>query len=159
MSNFRDLSVEIHSRDIVLTLTEQKKSKNVEQCQFLLRKPSMTFRKMTQVISCLTLTPILSASSYTASTDTGVFHGKRLQCSKRTNRGGECRTELLGSKYLLKQTKDTNTQSNQLLIAPDMSLKGWGAYCQRRKADGLWTSIVEKEHINVLELTAAKYAI
>ena len=99
-----------------------------------------------------------AVSSYAASTDTGVFHGERLQFSKITNRGVECRTELMNIKYPLKQRKDTNTRSNQLLIAPDASLKGWCAYCQRRKADGLWTSLEKNEHINVLELTAAKYA-
>ena len=47
----------------------------------------------------------------------------------------------------------------QLLIASDASLKGWGAFCQGHKTGRQWTLSEKKDHINILELRAAKYAI
>ena len=47
----------------------------------------------------------------------------------------------------------------QLLIASDASLEGSGAFCQGHKTGGQWTLPEKKDHINILELRAAKYAI
>ena len=47
----------------------------------------------------------------------------------------------------------------QLIIGSDASLKGWNDYCQEQKGECVWTLLKKKEHINVLEMTAAKYAI
>ena len=47
----------------------------------------------------------------------------------------------------------------QLLIASDASLEGCGAFCQGHKTGGQWTLPEKKDHINILELRAAKYAI
>ena len=47
----------------------------------------------------------------------------------------------------------------QITILTDASLEGWGAYCQGQKTGDPWTSQEKKDHINVLELRAVKYAI
>ena len=47
----------------------------------------------------------------------------------------------------------------QLLITSDASLEGWGAFCQGHKTGRQWTLPEKKDHINILELRAAKYAI
>ena len=49
--------------------------------------------------------------------------------------------------------------SPQLIIASDASLEGWVAFCQGHKTGGHWTLSEKKNHINILELRAAKYAI
>lgn len=93
------------------------------------------------------------------SNDTGVFHGERLQFSNRINRWLEGRTELVGSNYSPKKVKTLIPNPPQLIIASDASLKGWNDYCQEQKRECVWTLLKKKEHINVLEMTAAKYAI
>ena len=47
----------------------------------------------------------------------------------------------------------------QITVSTDASLEGWGAYCQGQKTADPWTSQEKKDHINVLELRAVKYAI
>ena len=49
--------------------------------------------------------------------------------------------------------------SPQLIIASDASLEGWVAFCQGHKTRGHWTLSEKKNHINILELRAAKYAV
>lgn len=44
------LDVEINSKDMILTFLREKKKTIVEQCQFLLRKPLVTFRELSLVI-------------------------------------------------------------------------------------------------------------
>ena len=55
-----------------------------------------------------------TVSSYTVSGDTVIFHRQRLQFCNKINRKGEGRTELVGSKYPLKQRKGTNTKSTSV---------------------------------------------
>ena len=59
---------------------------------------------------------------------------------------------------LIKGKTLVNSQP-QITISTDASLEGWGTYCQGQKTGGPWTSQEKKDHINVLELRAVKYAI
>ena len=52
------IRVEINSKNIILTLAEEKKKKIVEQCQFLLSKPPVTIKELTRVIGRLASTAI-----------------------------------------------------------------------------------------------------
>ena len=63
-----------------------------------------------------------------------------------------------GEPTLIKEKTLINSQP-QITISIDASLEGWGAYCQGQKTGGPWTSQEKKDHINVLELRAVKYAI
>ena len=53
----------------------------------------------------------------------------------------------------------------QITISTDASLEGWGGggggggYCQGQKKRRTWTCQEKKDHINILELRAVKYAI
>ena len=47
----------------------------------------------------------------------------------------------------------------QIAISTNSSLEGWGAYFQGQKTGSPWASQEKKDHINVLELRAVKYAI
>ena len=47
----------------------------------------------------------------------------------------------------------------QLLVDSDASLEGWGAFCQGHKTGGQCKLSEKKDHINILELRAAKFAI
>ncbi|KAL7294054.1 hypothetical protein TKK_0012092 [Trichogramma kaykai] len=44
-------------------------------------------------------------------------------------------------------------------IFTDASMSGWGAVCNSEKTNGWWTPAEQKEHINVLEMTAAHYGL
>ena len=63
-----------------------------------------------------------------------------------------------GEPTLIKEKTLINSQP-QITISVDASLEGWGAYCPGQKTGGPWTSQEKKDHINVLELRAVKYAI
>ena len=135
------LGVEIHSKDMILTLPEEKNSKIV--------KSSITFRELAQVISCLTLTVIavLSAPLQYRSMQCQLiieFSTERdYNSQKKTNEERECRAELMGLKNPLKHRKNTNTRSNQFERLGCL-LSGW------QKTGGLWTLLEKKEHKNVL---------
>ena len=97
-----------------------------------------------------------TVSSYTASADTGIFHGQRLQFCNRINGKGEGRTELVGSKYPLKQRKDTNTKSTSVNKSIRCIFEKLGWLLLRKETGNSRTSI-EKHHTSVLGLTEAKY--
>jgi len=50
-------------------------------------------------------------------------------------------------------------QKPQLVISSDASMKGWGAFCQGQRTGGPWSMIEKKDHINILEMKAAKFAL
>ena len=48
-----------------------------------------------------------------------------------------------------------NPRAPELYITSDASKAGWGACCQNLTANGRWSPLESKDHINVLELKAA----
>ena len=48
--NLEFLGVKINSNDMIYLFPEEKRNKIVEHCQFLLKKPLVTIRELSQVI-------------------------------------------------------------------------------------------------------------
>ncbi|MEW8547756.1 MAG: DNA N-6-adenine-methyltransferase [Candidatus Thiodiazotropha sp.] len=73
----------------------------------------------------------------------------------------ECLQEL---RWWISQMQNWNgksiiTAGPDLTISTDASKKGWGAALGKRRAQGLWTLAETEQHINVLELKAALFAL
>ena len=100
-----------------------------------------------------------SVSCNSKSTNNGIAQREKLQLSDNLNRGGHKRIELVDSKSAFDRGEVFNFRSTRILIDSHASLKDWGAYCQGLKFAGPWTFLEKKDHINVLELKAAKNAI
>jgi ribonuclease HI len=46
-----------------------------------------------------------------------------------------------------------------LTLFTDASLLGWGAYLERQTVSGMWSSTIQKDHINLLEMRAVLLAL
>jgi len=98
-----------------------------------------------------------SIQGYTKATDFGVKSERILRVTSDFRQGGQTRTELVDSKLGAIQWPQLNT--NHSTSKSDASKTGWGAACQNRSTGGLWSKEESLEHINFLELKAAKLAI
>ena len=47
----------------------------------------------------------------------------------------------------------------KIIVSSDPSITAWGAYFQSQRTGGPWSKFETKEHINLLELKAASFAI
>ena len=73
----------------------------------------------------------------------------------------ECKSEL---KWWFRHLQDWNVKSlispaPYLVITTDSSMMGWGALCNGTTTQGLWSPSEKLDHINVLELKAAMFAV
>ena len=55
--------------------------------------------------------------------------------------------------------KSVSTQEPDLTMETDASMLGWGAVCQGIRTGGLWSQMERKNHINYLELLAARFGV
>ena len=159
------LGMEINSIDMTVTLPQEKKDQIVKQCQDLLRKSSVSLRELTQLIGRLASTAIAVLPA--------PLQYRAMQCqqilelsvagnySSEIKLSDEVKTELQWwiQNLHLNNGRSVISYPPQLLITSDASLEGWGAFCQGHKTGGQWTLPEKKDHINILELKAAKYAI
>ena len=93
-----------------------------------------------------------AVSSHAAATNFGFVDGGKY-------RGEEGELNLWVQNLHLTKRKILVSASPKLVIAPDASLRGWGAFCQGQKTGGPWRALEKKYHINVLESYAVKYAV
>ena len=73
----------------------------------------------------------------------------------------ESRTDLKWWSSLLQNHNGRTlvTPTASLTIESDASTKGWGVYCQGKRAGGPWQTMERKQHINLLELKSAFLAL
>ena len=70
----------------------------------------------------------------------------------------ESRTDLKWWSSLL-QNHNGRTLVTPTASLSDTSTRGWGVYCQGKKAGGPWQTMERKQHINLLELKSAFLAL
>ena len=159
------LGIEINSLEMTLQLPQEKKNQIVTQCQGLLEKSNVTIRELTRLVGRLSSTAVAilpAPLQYRAI--------QRQQIAELANKKNynslvtlteEVKGELNWWIQNLHLTKGKSLISvaPEIVIDSDASLEGWGAYCLSHKTGGPWTFLEKKDHINVLELKAAKYAI
>ena len=107
--------------------------------------------------SCVTCSP--AVSWHAASTDSGTkFQGFFRHDDKIIN-SGKVRVEVVDSKSSSEQREIINFSSTADCNKLRCISERMGAACQDQKTGGPWTREEQKEHINFLELKAAKLAI
>ena len=160
------LGLMVDSDKMSLWLPSDKAEDIKARCSQLLDQEMTTVRELSQVVGKLTSTikAVLPAP----------LHYRHLQM-ERTNalmRGRqnyeaqvllteEAHKEL---KWWMESLEQANgkrliTLSPDLVITTDASKKGWGAVCLGEATQGQWGKEETGEHINLLELRAARFAI
>lgn len=155
-----------NSRDLSMSLPEEKTSKMLKLLCSFRKKETCHIRELAQLIG--TLVSICPAITY------GRLHIKTFERHKYLwlkKRGGSYK-KLMPLPHTL--NLDFNWWINTLKSDPkiyfkpaqfaleiytDASLTGWGAFCNNERTHGFWTKEEAKFHINYLELLAAFYGL
>ena len=159
------LSVGINSKEMSVSLPQEKKYKIISQFQGILKEKSVSIRELTQVLGCLSSTAIAVLAAPLQYRAIQRQQIAELAITKNVNSmivlTEEARKELQWWVENLQLTKGKTLINSQpqITISTDASLEGWRAYYQCQRTGGPWTSQEKKNHINVLELMAVKYAI
>ena len=159
------LGMEINSKEMSASLPQEIKDKIISHCQGILKEKSVSVRELTQVLGRLSSTAIAMLA---APLQYQAIQKQQIAEVAVTNNFDsmivfteEARKELHWWVENLQLTKGKTLINSQPLItiSTDISLGGWGAYCQGQKTEGPWTSQEKKNQINNSELRAVKYAI
>ena len=162
------LGFEIDAIQMKVKLPVGKMENIQKQCQSLMQTETMTVRELAALIGKL----VAAVRAVTP----GPLHFRNLQMQKTKAllQSGmnyealviltpECKAEVQW------WAEELNTWNGNSFIKPcadmtlhltsDASKKGWGATCGNQTAQGQWSSGETTEHINVLEMKAALFAI
>ena len=160
------LGFQIDTIAMSLALPQGKVKAIQDKCQELVKLDQTSVRELSQLIGKLSAS-ILAVRP-------GPLNYRHLQMQKSKalfyNRQSyaaivcltkECKVEL---NWWRDSLQDWNgramiSPNPDLVITTDASKKGWGAECEGRTTQGQWSVEETKIHINVLELTAALFAI
>ena len=151
--------------DMTITFPQEKKDQIVKPCQDLLRKSSVSIQELIQLIGRLgstTIAVLPAPLQYRAMQRQQILELSVAEnYSSEIKLSDEVKTELQWyvQNLHLDNGRSAISYPPQLLIASDASLEGWGAFCLGHKTGGQWTLSDKKDHINIVELRAAKYAI
>jgi len=151
------LGVDIDTQTMMLSLPKEKVIRMKTQCVSLLEKEKVSLREVTQLVGRLSSAAIaiLPAPLQYRGIQRQQILGLNLKGSYESlvTLDKEARLlELYNGRSLIPTTA-------QVIIQSDASKTGWGAACQNRSTGGLWSKEESLEHINFLELKAAKLAI
>ena len=155
----------IDSKNYCIYLTDKKKEKILKILNTFYKQKSCKIREAAQLIG--TLISACSGTKY------GFLYTRQLERSKYLallKFGNNFKKKMLINsemradiKWWIKNlTKSRNYIRDNVYkyeIFSDASLTGWGATYQGKKVIGWWSAEESKEHINVLELKAAFYAL
>ena len=156
----------IDSGRLFRSLPPEKVTKIQEECRQVLQQRSVRVRQLSHLIGMLTATilAVLPAPLH--------YRHLQMQKSKALLAGHqnynaqvvldlECKSEI---KWWFRHLQDWNGKSlispaPDLVITTDSSMMGWGAVCNGTTTQGLWSPSEKLDHINVLELKAAMFAV
>ena len=155
----------INSLEMTLALPEKKLQDLVHSCRQLLQSRMSTVREISRLVGKLTsaMQAILPAPLHYRHLQMlqiqSLLAGKSYETEITLNQS--CKEDL---QWWIDQITNWNGRSitippPDLIITTDASLKGWGAVCQGIHTRGLWTPQEASQHINVLELKAALFAV
>ena len=156
------LGLSIDSQTMSLSLPEKKILDIENKCQSLIRNPTTPARSVASLIGTLEAArpAIWQAPLHYRQLQIQLI--KSLQASRdnyetlMSLKSNAC-TELqwwLHNKTTVNGST-INPPAPELYITSDASKAGWGACCQSLTANGRWSPLEAKDHINVLELKAA----
>ena len=159
------LGLVVDSKKKTLSLPSHKVSEINKQVQSLLKHPTVSARKLAQVIGKLSAT-ILAVQP-------APLHYRGLQYLKhqalRVSRNYDQQIRISpeakqDQSWWIHNINTWNgrclqTPSPELEIETDASQSGWGAYCQGSLTGGRWSTEEKALHINELELLAALFSL
>ena len=158
--NSKNLTLSLPQRRLLTMLTIR------ETCLHVLTSSSIRVRMLSQLIGMLTSTVLAVLPA--------PLHYRFLQMQKTkgllanhqnynalVTMTADCREELQWWLHHLQEWngKTMVIPTPDLVITTDSSLKGWGATSNGVTTQGLWSLQESREHINVLELKAAMFAV
>jgi hypothetical protein len=161
------LGVVIDSKEMKVTLSEEKSQKIRDKVVELIRLESCTIRDLARVLGTLQAT---GPANPVAALYTKVMERVKNE-ELRKNQGRfdrnmfitqEIKEELAWWKHnLLKVEAPIKRAQPDITLYTDASLKGWGCYDKELKTSfgGRWDVDEDEQHINVLELKAVELAL
>ena len=156
------LGLSIDSQTMSLSLPEKKILNIQNKCQRLIRNPTASARTVASLIGTLEAArpAIWQAPLHYRQLQIQVI--KSLQASQDNyetlmSLNSKAHTELQWWLHNIATVNGStiNPPAPELYITSDASKAGWGACCQNLTANGRWSPLEAKDHINVLELKAA----
>ena len=161
----RYLGFELDSVNMTVSLPQDKKLKIIQCYGKLLSCENPTIRSVASVLG-------LIVSSFPA-VRYGPLHHRALNHVKdaglRNSKGkfdAKVTLDVSAKNNLIWWIKNVESANNDiyrenpsLVLETDASLLGWGAVYEEETTHGLWSVEESKNHINVLELKAIKYAL
>jgi hypothetical protein len=160
------LGFSVNSIRMMLALPEEKIKTIQAQCQEMLSAGETTVRTLAQLVGKLTASVLAVLPAPLHYRQLQMLQAKSLLRSNQSYEGQVTLTS--GSKdelqwwiYSLQEWngKAIASSSPDLIITTDSSKIGWGAECQGETTQGQWSVAEATKHINVLELTAAYFAV
>ena len=141
----------IDSGRLSLSLPPEKVTKIQEECRQVLQQRSVRVCQLSHLIGMLTATILAVLPA--------PLHYRHLH--PYITDTCKCKSEL---KWWFRHLQDWNgksliSPSPDLVITTDSSMMGWGAVCNGTTTQGLWSPSEKLDHINVLELKAAMFAV
>src|SRR4029434_10217973 len=94
-----------------------------------------------------------------------VVSVSEAQCSQRqipqNNVSSRCRKTLAiwRTPWFLAASGPMGIVTHRVVVTTDDSTRGWGAFCEGRGVNGLWSATESASHINVLELRRVALAL
>ena len=155
----------LDSRNMTITLTDEKKSKIIDLCMDVLHQPVVTIRKVATVIG--NLVAAFPAMPY------GRLFYRQLEtvkiCSLKSNKGNFDKLTSISEEAkneLLWWVENTHTSFNYITTPPvdiiihtDASNIGWGIHALNISNGGKWQENEKHLHINALELRAIEFGV
>ena len=155
----------IDSKDMTVSLNEDKVTVIVNECKNLFAQEHATIRNVSKVIGMVVAA--FPGVQY------GPLHYRSLERQKtralQENQGNydRCMKITKGMKSELQwwiinlptQSKEITRGNPQVIITTDASDQGWGATCQSEQIGGRWSSEEKQNHINFQELSAVDLAL
>ena len=159
------LGNDIYSRDMTVTLPQEKVKLIVQECSKLREKHVVTIRVVARILG-------LMVSTFTA-VEYGPLHYRNIEREKiealKSSRGdfdglmlisGTIKSDLQWwIDNLAYQKRYIDHGNPDYLIITDASLLGWGAVFENERIGGRWSETEAESHINVLEMTAVFLAL
>lgn len=159
------LGFTLNSDKMLVSLTPKKADSIKKSIKDLLSKNRPTIRELAEVIG--KLVAAFPGCLY------GPLHYRKMENNKsvalKESHGNydsivtitaATKKELLWwTDNITRATKPINHPKPDIVIKSDASLKGWGAFYDNESTGGRWSEMECKQHINVLELKAAFFAL
>ena len=159
------LGFELDSKEMSVTLTQEKKDKFARAAVQLLSKQRPTVREVAGLVGLMT--------AYSPAVEYGGAHIKRLEQDKnlglKLNKGNfdgkmtvseqSVRDITWWLEHVQSAKKWVRGLAPEIEIATDASLDGWGGHRGETQAGGRWAPEEITDHINVLELRAISLAL